>query len=84
MDIDSEIKGTLNVGNTLSGRLTVPSSVVETIYNGDYEVMPKTYSQTLNTKHKLMNDDVHILEIPYFETSNESDGITVYIANTLA
>lgn len=64
--------------------ISTPSNIGTNPYEGDYEVTPKTYSQTLETKSKYMTDDVTILEIPYFETSNESDGLTVYIANTLA
>lgn len=50
------------------------------IYRGEYVVTPKAYDSTvLETKEKLMTDDVTVLEIPYYETSNES-GLTVYIA----
>ena len=49
------------------------------IYDGEYIVTPIPYdSQTLETKDKLMADDVTVLAIPYYETSNIS-GITVYI-----
>lgn len=49
------------------------------IYNGEYVVTPAPYnSQTLETKAKLMTDDVTVLAIPYYETSNVS-GITIYI-----
>ena len=49
-------------------------------YTGDYVVTPKAHEQTvLPTKRKIMADDVTVLEIPYWETSNIS-GKTVYIA----
>ena len=64
--------------------LSTPSVIDAVVYDGSYEVTPKTYSQTLDTAYKMMQEDVTVLEIPYFETSNDSDGITVYIANTLA
>lgn len=51
-------------------------------YRGEYIVTPKVVSQSLETKNKVMSDDVTVLEIPYFETSNES-GTTVYIADSL-
>lgn len=49
-------------------------------YEGEYTVTPKVTSQTLPTAHKLMAQDVTVLEIPYFETSNVT-GYTVYIGN---
>ena len=49
------------------------------VYGGEYVVTPKPYiSQTLDTKEKLMADDVTVLAIPYYETSNVT-GITIYI-----
>lgn len=48
-------------------------------YTGDYEVTPKVDAQTLPTAQKFMADDVKVFGIPYFETSNASDGNTVYI-----
>jgi hypothetical protein len=49
------------------------------VYDGEYIVTPIPYdSQTLETKHKVMADDVTVLAIPYYETSNIS-GITIYI-----
>lgn len=51
-------------------------------YEGPYEVTPKAHEETiLATKHKAMTDDVTVLEIPYWETSNLFDGKTAYIAN---
>lgn len=52
------------------------------LYEGPYVVTPKVSSQQLATAHKLMDKDVTVLEIPYFETSNQN-GITVYIADEL-
>lgn len=49
-------------------------------YTGDYTVTPKAHAQTvLPTKRKVMSEDVTVLEIPYWETSNPN-GKTVYIA----
>lgn len=49
------------------------------VYDGDYAVTPTATGQTLNTKKKIMSDDVHIQPIPFFEVSNTSGGNTVYI-----
>lgn len=50
-------------------------------YEGEYEVTPKVTEQTLPTAQKLLEEDVHIKEIPYFEVSNNSGGNTVYIGS---
>ena len=51
------------------------------LYEGEYEVTPKVAEQTLPTAQKLLEEDVHIKEIPYFEVSNNSGGNTVYIGS---
>ena len=52
-------------------------------YEGTYEVTPDVSEQKLETKEKIMRDDVIIKEIPFFETSNNSGGTTVYIADLI-
>ena len=51
------------------------------LYEGVYEVTPKTTGQTMETKDKLMADDVNINAIPFFEVSNTSGGKTAYIGS---
>lgn len=48
-------------------------------YLGPYRFIPKTFEQKLETKNKLMSDDVTCEEIPYIEVSNEY-GTTTIIA----
>lgn len=49
-------------------------------YTGEYIITPKALDETiLQTNGKIMGDDVTVLKVPYYETSNES-GETVYIA----
>ena len=50
-------------------------------YEGEYEVTPKIFKQTLQTAHKILKEDVCVKEIPYYEVSNNSGGSTVYIGN---
>lgn len=66
------IIGTLNINDCADG---VP------IYPGPYEVTPHSYEQVLDTARQMMTDDVTVHEIPYWETSNLSDGLTAYIGN---
>lgn len=50
------------------------------VYDGEYEVTPQAHKeQILLTKNKSMTDNVTVLRVPYFETSNIY-GNTVFIA----
>lgn len=50
-------------------------------YTGTYSVTPKAFqTQTLETADKMLSEDIVIGEIPYYQTSNNSGGITSYIA----
>lgn len=48
-------------------------------YVGSYEATPTAYEQALPTAGKSMARDVTVHAVPYFETSNESGGMTVSI-----
>lgn len=48
-------------------------------YVGSYEATPTAYEQALPTAGKSMARNVTIHKVPYFETSNESGGMTVSI-----
>ena len=92
--INPIINGEVNSSSTLNGQVNltqVISGEVGTFYNtsseqhetysGEYEVTPSTISsQILKTADKIMEDDVKVNKIPYWETSNEY-GITIYIGN---
>ncbi len=84
LSTEPELTFDLSTDNTMTFDLSIPHDVTTQLYDGEYEVVPKTYGQTLNTANKKMVDDLTITAIPYFETSNEADGKTVYIANTIA
>lgn len=50
-------------------------------YTGNYEITPKVdETQTLQTRNKVMSDDVTIFQIPFFQTSNLY-GDTIYIGS---
>lgn len=53
------------------------------VYTGAYTVTPKDIVQQLKTKNKLLNKDVMVKKIPFFETSNDEGGNTVYIGKEL-
>lgn len=48
-------------------------------YTGEYVVTPSVQEQILETRNKVMSNDVTVEEIPYYETSNEHGGYTVII-----
>lgn len=50
-------------------------------YEGEYEVIPKTIDQTLETKKKTMKDDLTVKAIPYYQTSNTAGGYTAIIGD---
>lgn len=51
-------------------------------YEGDYTTIPKVSEQKMDTKKKMMKDDVTIRQIPFHEFSNET-GTTVVIGGIL-
>lgn len=83
-----QLKGTIVGTNTLVGKVTnaeflkgnifIPLSVKSATYDGDYEIIPKVNAQTIETKNKKMKENLTVLAIPYYETSNPT-GKTVYI-----
>ena len=82
-----ELKGTIAAPACLTGKISVDSSNLGGVitfsdgtatYSGDYTITPKVQSQTMYTRNKKMEDNVTVLAIPYYETSNLK-GKTVYI-----
>lgn len=51
-------------------------------YEGDYTITPKVEEQKMQTKNKMMKDNVTIQQIPFHEFSNET-GTTVVIGGIL-
>lgn len=79
-----DMQGKLTAEGVLIGEVGFPKCDYPIAYSGAYDVIPKAHvMQTLDTDGKYMSDDVRVHEIPYFETSNLADGVTVYIANEL-
>ena len=72
--------GTLINHNTLTGRLDTYVPKVGQLYKGLYKIKPLAdYDVILNTKNKILEKDITVLKIPYYETSNTFDGLTVVI-----
>ena len=48
------------------------------VYDGAYSVTPKVYEETtLETKQKLMQNNVTISRIPQYQVSNDAEGVTL-------
>lgn len=75
------LHGTLEARGQLTGTLTLPNLTppVHPSFDGPYEVTPRFHEQTLETKNKLMIDDVTVEVIPAHEVSNPAGGLTVTI-----
>ena len=51
----------------------------EDVYEGPYDVVPRVYEQILETKDKLMLNDVTVEIIPRSYVINQKNGFTVTI-----
>lgn len=81
LDQNNTITGTTSSIGQLVGEISIYSGEsVKKKYEGDYTVIPSTDEDiVLETKDKIMTDDLTLKKIPFHETSNDSGGITVYI-----
>ena len=70
--------GKITNADFLKGALSIPLASEVPTYGGEYEITPKVNAQTIETRSKTMKDDLTVLAIPYYETSNPT-GKTVYI-----
>lgn len=79
------VESTVTIPNSLKveSTVTIPQVLGGEPYNGSYDVTPKIYEQKLATKNKTMHDNVTVKSIPYYETSNLSNGRTVIIGGEL-
>ncbi len=49
------------------------------LYTGNYTVIPEIQAQTLDTKDKILRENVKVQKIPLYEVGNASSGETVII-----
>lgn len=76
----ASLNGILTDGTSISAQLTIPNTVTEADeYDGEYQVTPRVADITvLQTRNKILRNNVTIFKVPRWDTSNES-GTTVYI-----
>lgn len=75
------ITGKIADEGAISGVINLPdiSTPVIPIYDGEYTVTPHFFEQTLETRDKMMTDDVTVEIIPAYEVPNIAGGLTVTI-----
>ncbi len=82
---DTDIDGTIDLSDSVCGEIGTITEISPSEYEpylGEYVITPLAREdQVLATKNKRMLDDFTVLKVPYWETSNLEDGLTVYIAN---
>lgn len=78
-----ELHGTLSPGRAnLHGTLSARSVIGAELYEGSYTVHSAAHeAQELPTANKHLIKNITVEKIPYYETSNLSDGITIYIGD---
>ena len=65
---------------SLEGSLTVYTPITDSVFKGPYEVIPKVdEEQELPTADKMLSENILVKEIPFYKTSNEIGGYTIYI-----
>lgn len=79
-DLDEKFYAVFDEVETFTAEFSSTISCHENIYEGETVVIPKAFQdQTLDTSDKVVLDDITVLEIPYTEVSNLSNGLTVII-----
>ena len=86
LNSSQSLQGRINTARELTGEINsivplegkISSSIAPAPYTDDYSITPHIYPQILQTKDKLMLENVEVLAIPYYQTSNPT-GDTVYI-----
>ena len=78
-----ELHGALSPGRAnLHGTLSARSVIGAELYEGAYMVHSAAHeAQELPTANKHLVKNITVEKIPYYETSNMSDGITIYIGD---
>lgn len=78
-----KLHGTLTaISATLHGTLSAQSVIGAELYEGAYTVHSAAHeAQELPTANKHLVKNITVEKIPYYETSNLSDGITIYIGD---
>jgi len=78
-----ELKGVIKQQRLTAAMREITTRPTAERFPGPYEVTPVVKGQTLETKDKIMSDDLKIRDIPKYAVSNNSNGITVTIGKEI-
>lgn len=75
-----KMRGSIGFAGSIGG--VISTGAAREAYSGEYRVTPKADTAVvLKTAAKYMTDDITVLKVPFYKTSNEQGGTTVYIAS---
>lgn len=74
---EGKLVGVIRLSLSLVGKVSIPTGYK--YYKGNYTVKPKVNTQILETKDKLVAEDIKVESIPYYEVSNLQGGTTIII-----
>lgn len=77
------IKAEVIPSSVIVGEVLLSDASKSNPYDGTYVVEPSFAQQILETKNKVMRDDVTVNAIEVARTSNPSGGTTVYIGGII-
>ena len=86
-EVKNRTVGTVHVhiGSNNKAKVGINNTIVEVnpyeFYKGSYTFASSTVNQTIETKEKILEDNITILKIPTYEVANET-GIGFYIGGT--
>ena len=77
------LQGSIKQNSHLQGKLNYSSYEIYNAekYKGEYNITPLAFQQQeLETKNRILEENVIVREVPFFEVSN-TEGTTVYIGS---
>ena len=82
--LQGTLKTNVNIQGSINSQVAITGNLINGAryrnYNGDYEITPTIIDQTLQTRNKVLNQDILINRIPYREENNDF-GKTIYIGS---
>ena len=75
-----KMRGSISYAGTIGGAIS--AGAPRNVYSGVYKITPKTRKEVvLETAKKYLEQDIKVLKVPFYQTSNEQGGITIYIGD---
>ena len=75
-----KMRGSISYAGTIGGAIS--AGAPRNVYSGVYKITPKTSKEVvLDTAKKYLEQDITVLKVPFYQTSNEQGGTTIYIGD---